>query len=258
MDAQNRRTLILSDLYRSHVLDIVELARKLNVSEMTIRRDLTKLEQEGLIHRTHGGAISSHAPSTEPPFPKRSTENVTAKESIGKLAAQLICDGDKIALDVGTTTLEVARNINNFHNLTILTTSIRIAYLFLNQSNIHVIIPGGVIRPLEGSLIGEFTQKFFKGIYFDKLFLGIGGIDAGAGLTEYNLDEALVKRSLVQCAKEIIVVADKSKFNRTAFSEVAPISSIHHFITNELPPPPLLNELNRYQVRIHLTSEEIL
>ena len=163
MKAQNRRIVILSELYNRGSLEINSLAEKFNISEMTIRRDLSELEKEGLIKRIHGGAVIAHGPSTEPPFPMRISDHVEEKKKIGLLASKMVKDGEKIAIDVGTTTLEVARNLLDYKNLTIITTSIRISDLFINQPNFHIIIPGGIIRA-----VGRFTNWRF----YAKIFLG--------------------------------------------------------------------------------------
>lgn len=239
MSIEERRTLIVSMIDTDGKVDIYKLAREFNVSDITIRRDLIVLEKEGVLRRVHGGAISSRGRGYEPPFSLRSSQNRAAKALIGRKAAELIEDGDCVALDAGSTTIEVARNLIDRYNLTIITPSLSIAYLLANQIGIRLILPGGIIRQGEGSMIGEVAQKCFENFYVDKLILSVGAIDVDAGLTEYNWDDTMVKRAMIKSAKRIIVVADQSKFNTVAFASVAKLSEIHQLITNQIPPKDL-------------------
>ena len=222
---------------------------------MTIRRDLAELERAGLVRRVHGGAVNARGRSFEPPLLLRSSEKRESKALIGRMAAELVADGDSLALDIGTTTYELARNLVGRHNLTIITPSLHIANLLLNEPDITVIVTGGIVRRGEASLIGDLAVRAFKGLFVDRLFLGAGGVDSHAGVTEYNWDDALVKRAMTQSAKETILLADASKFERVAFASVAPLSAIHRLVTDKPPPPSLLEALRASQVIIHLPEE---
>jgi DeoR/GlpR family transcriptional regulator of sugar metabolism len=160
----------------------------------------------------------------------------TEKEHIGQLAASLVSDGDSIALDIGTTTMEVAQALLNRHNLTVLTPSLHIANLFITRPDIRVIVSGGIARPVEGSLVGELARHAFSHIFVDRLFLAVGCIDATHGLSEYNWDDALVKQAMIESAREIIVVADSTKFGKVAFAQIAPLDRVHKIVTDRLPP----------------------
>ncbi len=229
-ERHNKIVEIIETKSRITVKELVDL---FSMNEMTIRRDLQDLEKKGLLQRVHGGAISSRGRSYEPPFIKRSSDNSSAKEKIGIKAAELIQDGDSIALDVGTTTLEIANNLKGKTNLTILTPSFRIANILADNPNIRIICTGGILRASEHSLIGDLAVSAISNFYFDKLFLGMGGIDFSAGLTEYNLDDAQIKKALIHNAKEVILVADSSKFNKVAFTFVAPLRIVSRIITDD-------------------------
>ncbi|MGC9100643.1 MAG: DeoR/GlpR family DNA-binding transcription regulator [Caldisericum sp.] len=251
---EERAKIILEKLEEKGSVQINDLAKLLNVSEMTIRRDLSRLEHEGLLRRVYGGAVSTRGRSFEPPFIVRETKNKKEKELIGRIAATLVSDGDSIALDVGTTTIEVAKNLSNRHNLTIITPNLHIVNLLANKREIRLILPGGILRSGELSLTGEIAARNLEQFFVDKLFLGIGAIDKDAGLTEYNLDDALIKKALIKNAKEVIVVADSSKFDKVAFSFVASFSNIHYLVSNESPKGSLLEKLKQNNVKI-LTKE---
>lgn len=258
MGSENRRAQILKEIEDRGSVSVVDLATRLDVSEMTIRRDLTDLEKEGVIRRVHGGAVSARGRSYEPPLMLRSAENLDAKQKIGKIAASLVADGDSVALDVGTTTYELARHIVGRRNLTVLTSSLHIANLLFGEPQIRLILSGGIVRKGEGSLIGDLAQHAFHHLHVDRLFLGVGGIHPRAGLTEYSWDDALVKQAMIRSAKEVILVADCSKFNQVVFAGVAPLSVVHQVVTDQPLPPDLAAEFIRLGVVVHIAENELL
>lgn len=254
MSTLSRHQTIL-DLIEEHgEVRVVELCQRFGVSEMTIRRDLSELERAGLLRRVHGGAVSARGRSYEPPFLTRTGEHQEQKQRIGQLAASLIHDGDSIALDVGTTTLEIAHALRNRKNLnlTVLTASLHIATLLANTPGIRLILAGGILRPGELSMVGHIAERTFCEFYVDKLFLGVGGISLEAGLTEFNLEDALVKQAMLKTAKERIVVVDSSKLNRIAFTHIAPLSEVHTLITDNDADPNTLQRLREASLRILL------
>jgi DeoR/GlpR family transcriptional regulator of sugar metabolism len=214
------------------------------------------LEKEGAIRRVHGGAVSARGRSYEPIYPMRASVMQAEKESIGRLAAELVADGDSIALDIGTTTLEIARNLTNRRNLTVLTPSLHIANLFLGQSDIRLVVTGGIARPVEGSLIGELARYAFKRLYVDRLFLGVACLDAAYGLSEYNWDDALIKQAMIASAKEVVVVADSSKFGKVAFAHVADFTQIHRLVTDRTPPAAVMERLLETNVSVLVADDE--
>ena len=255
MISEDRTAFILKEIEDRGSVSVVDLAQKLNVSEMTVRRDLVDLEKERLIRRVHGGAVSARGRSFEPSLVLRETQNRDEKAIIGKMAADLVADGDSIALDIGSTTLQVAINLIGHHNLTVLTPSLKIANVLANQPDIRLILPGGIVRHGELSLTGDLARRAVEGLFVDRLFLAVGAIDSRNGLTEYNWDDALVKQAMVQNAKEVILVADSSKFEKVAFARVAPLSAIHMLVTNQLPPPQLREALEKAGVLLLIKNE---
>jgi DeoR/GlpR family transcriptional regulator of sugar metabolism len=250
-----RREYILKEIEQKGSVSIVNVAEVLKVSDMTIRRDLAELEKEGLLRRTYGGAVINTHRAYEPPLALRSTQASEAKQRIGKAAAELVSDGDAVALDVGSTALAVAKNLIGRQNLTIITPSLHIANLFINQPDVRLILPGGIVRPGEASLVGSLTIQAFEGIFFDRLFLGVGAIDARAGLTEYNWEDAQIKQVMLKSAKEVVAVADSSKFGRVAFALICHFNAIQRLVTDQLPPEPLLKKLNEAGVKLVVASD---
>lgn len=255
---EDRRAYIVHAINEQGAVNVLDLANSLDVSMMTVRRDLAELEKEGVLRRVHGGAVSTRGRSVEPPYSLRLGQATTAKQRIGALAAELVAEGDSVALDIGSTTIEVAQRLLNKRNLTILTPSLRIAGLFLNQPDTRLIVPGGIVRTGEGSLIGELTRYALERLYVDRLFLAVGCIDAEVGLSEYNWDDALVKQAMIRNAKQVILVADATKFGKVAFAHVAPFSAIHVLVTDAPPPPAILEQIHAAHVQLHIAEPEAL
>jgi len=232
MLATERQQLILDLLAERGSVIVTDLVARFDVSEMTIRRDLDLLERKGLLRRVHGGAVLDRGRSYEPPFLARSAEFQEQKARIGKAAADLVKNGDSITLDVGTTTLEVARGLMGKNNLTIITPCFQIAAVLAETPGIRLILTGGILRPGELSLVGHLAERVFQEFFTDRLFLGAAGVDFDAGLTEYNLEDTLVKKAMLRSAKEIILVVDSSKFNKVAFTAIAPLSTVDRIVTD--------------------------
>lgn len=252
---EQRQRFIIKQIEEKGSVNVIELAETLDVSEMTIRRDLNDLEKTGIVRRIHGGAVSARGRGYEPPLALRSAENRTIKQMLGKYASEMVVEGDSIAMDVGTTIYEVATNLREISNITIVTPSIPIGSLFYDRPNVRLILPGGIVRPGETSMIGELARRNLEILYFDRLFLGVGAIDAHVGLTEYNMDDAAVKQTMIKNAKEIILVADASKLQKIAFAFVASLNAIHHLVTNEEPPEELMGVLKESGVIVHVVNE---
>lgn len=232
MLSEERQKIILDLLQKEGAVSISDLVNVFDVTEMTIRRDLDYLESKELLRRVHGGAISHGGRSYEPPFRTRSLVNVDEKKEIGKKAASLVNNGESIILDVGTTTLEIAKNLSDKQNLTVITPSLQIAIQLVENQDIKLIVTGGILRRDELSLIGDYAERIFEDVHVDKLFLSAGGVDIDAGVTEVNLEDAVVKRRMQKCAKEIILVTDSSKFDHVALMSIAPIESINKVVTD--------------------------
>jgi DeoR family transcriptional regulator, fructose operon transcriptional repressor len=246
----NRKTNILKEIEKLGTVSVADLAVTLEVSEMTIRRMLTELENDGLIKKVHGGAVSGQGRSYEPPYILRAIRSSELKIKIGSAAVQLVDDGDCIAIDVGTTTAEFAKKLQNKHNLTIMTPSLRIANILINNKDIRLILPGGIVRQGEESLVGDLIRQAFNDLFVDKLFLAVGCIDADKGFTEYNLEDVLVKRIMISSAKEVIVLADSTKFGHVAFAQIASFNQINILVTDAEPPELIKKKLIENGVKI--------
>ena len=229
---------------------VAELSHVLTVSEMTIRRDLESLERQGLLRRVHGGAISAISRGYEPPYGLRAGRAMEAKVRIARMAASLVAEGEAMVIDVGTTALELARALSSRMGLTILTPSFRAAELLMPNPDLRVIVTGGIVRPGELSLVGDLAERAFSDLHCDVVYLGAGGVDATVGVTEFNLDDARVKRAALASARRCVVLADSSKLDRVAVASVCPVDRVDVLITDEDAPEEVLARLRERDVEV--------
>jgi DeoR/GlpR family transcriptional regulator of sugar metabolism len=252
MISNTRHQKIISLLEDKGEVTVADLVDEFNVSEMTIRRDLDILDNQGLLRRVHGGAVSQRGRSYEPPILLRAAENPECKQRIGVMAASLIQNGDSLTLDVGTTTLEIARNLHTKQDLTVITPSLQIANELTKHPGIRLIVTGGILRTGELSLVGHLAERIFDEFFVDKLFLGAGAVDVTLGISEFNLEDTLIKRAMVKNAKRVILVADSSKFNQVAFTSITSLSKIHTIVTDNNLYPQLVSQLKDMGIELIL------
>lgn len=243
MKSTLRKQAILDRLNSSGETAISDLAKEFGLSEMTIRRDLETLEFDGYVRRVRGGAIPSQSRSYEPPIITRTGFEHEAKMRIGRAAAALLSDNETAIIDVGTTTLELARAIDAKLQLTLITSSILIAGELSAKPNIRTIVTGGILRKGELSLIGARAESSFSDLNCDTVFLGVAGISSSKGLTEYNLDDTRVKQEAINAASRVVVLADATKIGKIAFANVAPIDVVDILITNASPNSKVVGQI---------------
>jgi DeoR/GlpR family transcriptional regulator of sugar metabolism len=254
MNAVERHNKIVERVLDKGQVTIADICTMFDISEMTARRDLNALDRKGLVRRVHGGAVTNLGRSYEPSFQTRTVKNQEAKIAIGLKAAELIYDGDSIALDVGTTTLEIVQGLRGKRNLTLVTSCLQIANKVVDQLSLDIdarlILTGGIIRPRELSMIGPIPEQVYQDFHVDKAFIGIGGISLEDGLTEYNIEDTQIKKVLIRSAREKIVVADGSKFGVTTFASVANLTEIDKVVTDRSAPENIVNQVRKQGVEV--------
>ncbi len=227
-----RRAKIIEELQLNGKVDVSVLSRMNDVSEVTIRNDLIQLEQKGLLIRTRGGALRQELVSTDFALSEKRRRHFREKQLIGKKAAELIKDGETIIFDSGTTTMEVARNLTGYSDLTILTNALNIAASLASNKSCRVIMLGGMLRVKSLSLVGAQAEENLRNYSCDKLYLGVDGIESGYGLTTPNIEEAHLNRIMFDVVKEVILVTDSSKFQRRSFAFISPIEKVQTIVTD--------------------------
>jgi DeoR family transcriptional regulator of aga operon len=234
----NRHDQILLELRKKGSISLDELKKHLGASAASIRRDLSKLQQQGLVRRTHGGAALVEPLLYEPfrydsLFQKRTQHRPAEKRRIGAFAAELIQEHETIGFTAGTTTTQVARNLRNRHNLRIITNAINIAMELCNCEGLQTFVTGGFVQWAGSfSLVGQSAIRFLNEIYLDKVFISACGVDVVRGVTVIEPEESLTFRAMVHQAKSKIVVADSSKLGVVTPALVCPVTDINMLITD--------------------------
>ncbi|WP_151773000.1 DeoR/GlpR family DNA-binding transcription regulator [Streptomyces abyssomicinicus] len=242
MGNTERLRRITDAVRRAGNLGIAELAALTGASEMTVRRDLEVLAEQGVLERYRGGARSLLLRGDEPPFALRAQEGLEAKRRIAAEVAGLIADGESVVVDSGTTCLEVARALQG-RRVTVMPLSLQ-AVNALAEPSAHaasgrattLLVPGGRPRPGEGALTGPLTRASLAALRFDTAVIGCCGLNAAQGLTAYDLDDADVKRTAIASARRVVAAAEGAKLHRTALAFVAPATALHAVVTDASAP----------------------
>lgn len=217
----------------SGVVSVAELSQILAVSEMTIRRDLARLESKSILRRVHGGAIAYQPTEGDISFSDRSTRANPQKRIIGWLATQLVQDDDRIILDAGTTTLQVAYNLTCKNHLTVITNNVPISKVLSACPNITIVLLGGIVKHIELCTVGNMVKQALALLSADKYFLSATSFSIGMGAMETDMAETEVKQAMLRSAEEVILVADSFKFEMTSLIQVAPLNQIHKIVTDD-------------------------
>jgi len=252
--ALQRRSIILEELVSNRVVRISDLSQRFGVSEVSIRRDLERMEQLGLLKRVHGGAVAVSSFLRHEITSARATARTREKECIGRAAAELIRENERLIFDSGTTTLQVARNIPGnlltSGNLTVITCALPIAYELDPWKSVHIIILGGVYLHEYQVVVGPQAIEALKGLHADKMFLGADGLTFSNGVTTANVLEAEVDRALVRSASRVIVVADSSKLGLIGLVTIMPLNEISTLITDDKAPRDFVDALRAKGVEV--------
>ena len=247
IERQNR---ILQRINQRTRITIGEVCEHYAVSEATARRDLESLAATGKVQRVHGGAIAIEKAPPEMPILQRQVDQINEKQRIGALAAGLVNDGETVFLGSGTTVLEVARNLKDKKNLTVITNSLPVVILLSDYANITVVCVGGWLRPSEYSFIGHIAEAVLAEVRADKVFIGVRAINVKEGLTNDYLPETLTDRAILNIGRENIVVADHTKFGRTSTVLLVPISRVQKLITGVEAPVEIIKDITRKDIQV--------
>ncbi|MBH5333848.1 DeoR/GlpR transcriptional regulator [Streptomyces pactum] len=254
--AEQRRALILEEVRRRGGVRVNELTRRLNVSDMTVRRDLDALARLGVVEKVHGGAVPVAGTSSyEPGFEAKSALELSAKEDIARAAAPLAAPGSAVALAGGTTAYALAQRLVDVPDLTVVTNSVRVAEVFYAAQRSAagsgagarpgaptVVLTGGVRTPSD-TLVGPVADAAIRFLHFDVLFLGVHGISVEAGLSTPNLAEAETNRQFVRSARRVVVIADHTKWGTVGLSSFASLDQVDALVTDAGMPEPVRAEI---------------
>jgi len=228
-----RQQLLLKHLDGQQRITVAEICAQFSVSEATARRDLEQLAGQGLIQRVHGGAIAIRRAAPELPILERSQEQSEEKSRVGRAAAALIADGETVFLGSGTTVLEVAKNLRQRRNLTVITNSLPVVNALAGLPEITIVVMGGILRDSELSFIGHITEAALAEVRADKVVMGTRALHLDHGLTNDYLPETLTDRAILRSGREIIIVADHTKIGSVSAVFLAPLNGIHTVVTGQ-------------------------
>lgn len=230
----SRRNQILRLLSESGQVLVDELSKEFKVSEVTIRNDLDQLEKKHLLVRARGGAMKVESSvGLDQRLSDKNKINYIEKAKIGRKAAILVNENDTIIIDSGSTTGEMVKNLPDLHDLTVITNALNIVNQLMIKTNVNLIVPGGYLRKNMLSLVGPLAEKSLRNFNVDKAFLGVDGFDTRNGIFTPNVEEAHLNQIMIEISKEVILLADSSKFKKRSFAFICPISSIDKVITDE-------------------------
>ncbi|QLH22297.1 DeoR/GlpR transcriptional regulator [Streptomyces sp. Rer75] len=235
MFAAERRQLILEMVRANGAVSLRELARVVQTSEVTVRRDVRALEAEGLLDRRHGGAVLPGGFTRESGFPQKSHLATAEKTAIADLAAGFVEEGEAVVVGAGTTTQELARRLARVPGLTVVTNSLLVAQALAHANRVEVVMTGGTLRGSNYALVGSGAEQSLQGLRVSRAFLSGSGLTAERGLSTSNMLSASVDRALVQAAAEVVVLADHTKLGTDTMFQTVPTDVITRLVTDEPP-----------------------
>ncbi|MDD3138781.1 MAG: DeoR/GlpR family DNA-binding transcription regulator [Lachnospiraceae bacterium] len=230
--AEERKKLIVEYVNRHQKASVPELCVEFSVSPATIRNDLKELSEQGLITRVHGGVITNESVNYEPSTSEKQVRRIEAKSKIAEEAVKLIQEGDCIALDAGTTTMEIAKRLGAFSEVTVITYDLEIAHYLDRNTNATVIMAGGLVRKNFHYVIGDAAVLTIKDLNVDIAFMATNGVSVEKGVTTPKMETAKIKKTLIANAKNVVLVSDSEKIGGISFVNFADIEQVDVFITD--------------------------
>ncbi len=231
---EERRARILELIAQRKKLTVHDLCEALHVSPATVRGDLRDLDREGLLVRTHGGALEKSRTAFEQISSQRSTENLSAKRAIAAAARQLVEDGDTLLLDTGTTTLELAHLLKSCRDLTVVTNDLEIARVLEDAAGVQVVFLGGTLRKGCRCTVGPVGIRMVRDLRVDKAFMAANGLSVESGATTPDLHHAETKRAMIAIARKAIFLCDGSKIGGESFARFAALEEIEVLVTERI------------------------
>ncbi|WP_179320793.1 DeoR/GlpR family DNA-binding transcription regulator [Winogradskyella helgolandensis] len=245
---------ILDKLTKEKHLEVLELCEMLNVSAVTIRKDLKFLEQKGLLHRTHGGASIENPYINERTVLDKEKISVEEKNGIAQMAATRIVENDSILIASGTTVQALSKFIIAKNKLTVITSSLNVVLHLIHDKNIEILQLGGYIRHSSASVIGNYAEYILQNVSCSKLFLGVDGIDLEYGLSTTNLEEAELNKKMLNAAQKVIVLADSSKFGKKSFARICDLSLVDEIITDKGISNSVRKKLEEKEIKVTIVN----
>ncbi|ALM07182.1 transcriptional regulator [Sediminicola sp. YIK13] len=247
---------ILERLQEKKYVEVSDLCKSLNVSAVTIRKDLRILEEKGLLFRTHGGASFDNPYINDRPVNEKEKISVSEKNKIAEAAAQLILENDSIMIASGTTVQALARCIRPKGKLTVITSSLNVTLELIKFREVEVLQLGGYVRHSSSSVVGNYAAYILDNISCSKLFLSVDGIDLEYGLSTTHLEEAQLNKRMLTAAQKIILLVDSSKFGKKSFAKICDLEQIDEIITDRGISLSLIEKLEEKGITVTVSNKE--
>ncbi|HIF9180623.1 transcriptional repressor AgaR [Photobacterium damselae] len=254
--AVERRMEIVNVVNRDGKARVEDLASQFNVSSVTIRSDLSFLEKNGYVVRSHGAAIPNTGVIAELTVHEKRRQNTGIKSVIGLAASKLIHNGDTVILDSGTTTREIASNLKTVEDVVVMTNGLDVAMELASAPGVEVLMSGGVLRKNALSFSGSQAEAGLKNYRFDKVFLGVDGFDLRAGITTHNEQEASLNRLMCEISERVIAVVDSTKFGKRSCHMIREFGHIDTVVTDSDIPEDYLQGLRDMKVDVIIVEKE--
>ncbi|MEC3879713.1 transcriptional repressor AgaR [Parapedobacter sp. 10938] len=250
MNSVERHQAIMGQLKQKGTVNVMDLCEELNVSSVTIRKDLKLLEDRQLLFRTHGGATLINPYTVDRTVFEKEQIQASEKTAIAKEAASMITDNDSIIIASGTTVQAMAREIKPIGNLTVVTSALNVSVQLIKHPNIEILQLGGILRKSSTSVAGPYAEQVLSDFFCSKLFLGVDGIDLEFGFTTTNAQEAHLNRKMMEVSQKVIVLADSTKFGKRGFGRICDIEEVDRIITDSGVPDHTVKALERLGVKV--------
>lgn len=248
----DRHQFILNKLKRDGRVNILELIEEMEVSGVTIRKDLKILEDKNLLFRTRGGGSINNPYASDRPINEKELINADIKQSIAKKAVALIGTTDSIMIGSGTTAYEFAKALHVTKNLTVITPAVKVGLELSDRPNMDVLLLGGIIRKNSSSVAGSHAIRILEEISCELLFIGVDGIDLDFGVTISNLAEASLNQKMIESAQTVVLLADSTKFDRRGLGKICGLDQVHYIITDRKVSDITLNSLSERGIKVIL------
>ncbi len=247
---KKRQAHIMEVLIKEEAMSVSELAELLDVSSVTIRKDLNELEQAGKLYRSHGKARIINPFTLNRSVSEKEKMAPEQKDAIGREAAKLIDRDDSIIIASGTTVHALARNIKPIHRLTVVTASLQVSVILSQDESNDIIQLGGMLRHSSLSVVGQYSKSILENCSFSKLFIGVDGIDFNYGFTTTDMREAELNQQMMRAAQKVIVLADSTKFGRRGFAKIGNIEDIDMIITDSGVNPNVVKQIEEHGIEV--------
>jgi len=240
----HRREHILEKITNFRKVSVAEIASSLDVSDETVRRDLKDLEREGLLRRIHGGAISVAAVRDDP-INERVQKAAREKGIIAQLACDFISDGTSIFLNIGSTVEALTRQLDRFSDLKVYTNSLNVAQIAKEFSGVTVFVVPGQLRQVESDLVGYDTISHIENYLFDTAFVSVAGVEIDRGFMDFEEDEVRVRQAVIRNSRNRVVMADSSKFGKSANMHTCGFGEVERLVTDRRPSPDFTRQFKQ-------------